>query len=71
VALTGERTRADALRDRIEALQEQLADAQTAATLANATAQRTVEAAELLRAADAERKARGLVARLRAAWRGE
>jgi transposase-like protein len=59
-ALTGERTRADALRDRIEALQVQLADAQTATTQANATAQSTVEAAELLRPANAERKARGL-----------
>jgi hypothetical protein len=33
--------------------------------------ERVREAAEHLRQADAERRARGLVGRLRAAWRGE
>ena len=37
----------------------------------SADAQAALEAAEALRQAEAERKARGLVARLRAAWRGE
>jgi hypothetical protein len=63
-AIAGERSRADALRDRIEALQAGL-DA------AHADARVAQNAADALRQAEAERRARGLVARLRAAWRGE
>jgi hypothetical protein len=81
----GERARADALRDRIEALQAQLAAAEAEGTAsdveaaemtaqlkqARAGAQAAAQDAEALRQVDAERRARGLVARLRAAWRGE
>jgi hypothetical protein len=45
--------------------------AETRADAANAAAQEAAQAAEALRRADDARKARGLVARLRAAWRGE
>jgi hypothetical protein len=83
--LTAERGRADALRDRIEALQGQLAAAEAEGTesdveaaeltaqlkQARADAQVAAQDAEALRQVDAERRARGLVARLRAAWRGE
>ena len=48
-ALTAERARSDVLRERIEALRDELRQAQEAA---------------------AARQARGLLARLRAAWRG-
>jgi hypothetical protein len=63
-ALTGERQRADALRDRLDQAQAELAVAQH-------DAQTAQQAAAALRQAEADRKARGLVARLRAAWRGE
>ena len=56
-ALAGERTRADALRDRLDAAQAELRQAQ--------------DAAEEARQAEAARRAQGLLARLRAAWRGE
>jgi chromosome segregation ATPase len=59
-ALVGERARADTLRDRIEALQVQLA-----------ARQEVVDAAEAIRQADDRRRALGRWARLRAAWRGE
>jgi hypothetical protein len=55
-ALSGERTRADVLRDRVDALTAELRQA--------------YEAASELRQAEAERQARGLLARLRAALRG-
>jgi hypothetical protein len=113
----GERALADALRDRLNAMQEQLADAHAALQAAAAAEARTeqaerdrkraevgwdaeraradalreridgserrdraaavaiadeaVKAAETLRQAEAERRARGLLARLRAAWRGD
>ena len=84
-SLAAERARADALRERIEAMQTQLATAEAegaasdveAAELtaqlkqARAEAQAAAQAAEALRQVDDARKARGLVARLRAAWRGE
>jgi hypothetical protein len=56
-ALTGERARADSLRDRLEAAERAQRDAQ--------------EAAEELRQAEMARQARGLLARLRAAWRSD
>jgi chromosome condensin MukBEF ATPase and DNA-binding subunit MukB len=56
--------RADDLRIRIDTLQHALDAAHTDARAAQ-------NAADALRAAEAERKARGLLMRLRAAWRGE
>ena len=66
---------ADALRQRVDELhagQELMMDTHARA-LAEAQDQleRVREAAEDLRQAEVERRARGLVARLRAAWRGE
>jgi len=52
--------RAEELRERIDALQVQLA-----------ARQEVIDAAEVTRRAEYERRARGLLARLRAAWRGE
>jgi hypothetical protein len=63
-ALGAERQRADALRDR-------LGEAQTCADEAHALARAAEEAAAELRQDEAARKARGLVARLRAALRRE
>ena len=56
-ALAGERQRADSLRDRLDAAERGQREAR--------------EAAEALRQAEAARRARGLLARLREAWRGE
>jgi len=56
---------------RIDRLECDLADALTAADVARAEAREAQNNAAELRQADAERRARGLVARLRAAWRGE
>ena len=82
----GERARADALRDRMDLLQAQLAtvEAEGVASdvaIAELTAQlkearrraeEEVQAAEARREAEATaRRSLGLVARLRAAWRGE
>ena len=77
-----ERARADALRDRFEALQVQLATAEAdSSALTIETAELTAqlsqarrqaqEAVEAIRQTEADRQARGLLARLRAAWRGE
>jgi hypothetical protein len=63
-ALTGERAKADALRERLEAREGDLDMARTQAATAH-------EALKALRQADDARKARGLMARLRAAVRGE
>jgi hypothetical protein len=60
-----ERYRVEALRDRIEALQAQVAVAEAAAEAAEA------EAAELRAAHQPARQTVGLLAMLRAAWRGE
>jgi hypothetical protein len=84
-ALTGERARAEALRDRVEGLQAELAkaveegDALTVETAelnaqarqAQVVAREAQDAAEALRQAEAARRGRGRLARLRAAWRGE
>jgi hypothetical protein len=73
--LTGERARADALRQRVDELQagQQLMTDTHARALAEAQDQleRVREAAEPLRQAEAARKMRGLMARLRVALRGE
>ena len=66
-----ERAGADALRDRIAALQAQLAAAQQAAEQACRQAQTAQDNIEALREADAARRGRGRLARLRRAWRGE
>jgi hypothetical protein len=55
-ALAGERSRADVLRDRLDAAERDQREAQ--------------EAAETLRQAELARQARGLLARLLDAWRG-
>ena len=60
-----ERAGADALRDRIAALQAQLAAAQQAAEQARRQAQAAQDNIEALREADAARKGRGRLARLR------
>jgi hypothetical protein len=54
----------------VTALRERLTDAQAQAYAAQEAARKAQDAAEALRQADAERRARGLLARLRAAWRG-
>jgi hypothetical protein len=59
-ATAAERARRDALRERIDVLQVQIA-----------ARQEVIDVAEATRRAEAERRARGLLARLRAAWRGE
>jgi hypothetical protein len=56
-ALAGERSRADVLRDRVDALTGELREAQ--------------ETAETMRQEEIARHARGLLARLRDAWRGD
>ena len=84
-ALAGERARADALRDRADELTGQLTEAKAegnALTVETDELRRQVEAAQMARAeaeadavellqADAARRGRGRLARLRAAWRGE
>jgi hypothetical protein len=69
--IAGERTRADALRDRLDASQAQIAVAEAAAELARRHAQEAQDAAETLRQTDSARRALGLWARIRRAWRGE
>lgn len=63
-ALTGERARADELRGRLDGLQNDLA-------LLKAAHDQAQGEAETMRQAEAARKVRGLVARVRAALRGE
>jgi hypothetical protein len=65
------------LRDASEAAQleraravAEIADLNRDLDIARAAAQQALQDVEALAHADAERKARGLVARLRAAWRG-
>jgi hypothetical protein len=66
-----ERSRADAINALLEATQEELAGQRELTDQARADAERAHAEAEALRQAEAARKARGLVARLRAAWQGE
>jgi chromosome segregation ATPase len=65
------RAGADALRDRVEAREADLALIRAALDQTQAEARKAHAEVETLRRADADRTARGLVARLRAAWRGE
>jgi hypothetical protein len=79
-----ERTRADALRDRIEAIAAQIAAAEAASDVemanltaqlkrarARAEAQAAQDRAAEAERADAARRSAGVLARLRAAWRRE
>jgi DNA repair exonuclease SbcCD ATPase subunit len=66
-----ERERADALRGQIEAMQAQLAAEESAADQARQRAEEAVRVADALRRAEEARQGRGLLARLRAAGRGE
>jgi hypothetical protein len=66
-----ERARADPLRDSLDVSQADLAAARNQAREAQEAIRTAQDALEALRAAGAERKARGLRARLREVWRGE
>jgi uncharacterized coiled-coil DUF342 family protein len=70
-AITGERNRADALRDRLDAAQDELRQTRETADQVRQHAREAEDAIEALRRADAERRGKGRWARLRAAWRGE
>jgi chromosome segregation ATPase len=73
-AREAERTRMDALRDQVDGLQAQLAQVRAGAETIERTVREALTRAEAearqLRQADQERRRLGLVARLRAAWRG-
>jgi hypothetical protein len=66
-----ERAQADVLRDRVEAREADLALSRAALDQTQAEARKARAEVETLRQADAERKGRGRLERLRAAWRGE
>jgi chromosome segregation ATPase len=66
-----ERARAEALRDRVEARENDLALMRAALDQTEAEARKAHAEAADLRQAEEARNARGLMARLRAAWRGE
>ena len=70
-ALTAERARADALRERLDAREGDLSLVKTALDRTQAEARAAREHAEALQREDEARKARGLLARLRAAVRGQ
>jgi hypothetical protein len=61
----------EAARERLGATSDELNLARAALDQAQAEDRKARGQAEVLRKAEAARKARGLVARLRAAWRGE
>ena len=65
------RGRLDALTGKLADTQAELAAAQVQAEAATTRAVAAVEGERAMREAETARKARGLVARLRAAWRGE
>jgi hypothetical protein len=66
-----ERVRADALADQANIMQAKLATAEVVVDQARRDARAAQDQVEQLRQADAERRARGVLSRLRAAWRGE
>ena len=74
-ALTGERARADALRNRLDAVEAAAGEAQQAAEAHQDRLRAEVDSARAelaeARRAEDEWKGRGRWARLRAAWRGE
>jgi hypothetical protein len=61
----------DELRDRLEVAQRLARDAEAAAEAAQIAQAKAETDTTELRQADATRKGRGRLARLRAAWRGE
>ena len=63
--------RAEALQVRVEYLTDQFQAMERTAEQARTLAQEAVQRAEAIKQADAARRARGYLARLRAAWRGE
>jgi DNA repair ATPase RecN len=65
------RSRLDDVSGKLGATKAELAAAQDEAETATARAVAATEAEQAIRKADANRRARSLVARLRAAWRGE
>lgn len=71
VARDEERARADQLKELLEATQVEMAEQQSLTDQAEAARREAIQAVEQLRQADAARKARGLLARLKTAWRGE
>ncbi len=71
IARDQERARSDGLKGLLEATQLELAEQRALTDQADAARQEAVGAAEELRRIESARKARGLMARLRAAWRGE
>lgn len=70
-----ERGRTDALRDQVDGLQREIVqlriDAEIAERGAHETLAKATAEAAALRQADQDRRALGLLARLRATWRGE
>ncbi len=70
-AIADERARADALRARMEARETDLALIRAALDQTQTETRKAHAAAETLRQADAARRSAGVLARLRAAWRGE
>ena len=70
-ALTAERSRADAVRERLAEAEQTRRQAEEAAERARREAEDAQQAAAKLRQADDARRARGLLARLRLAWRAE
>ena len=65
------RSRLDDLSGKLGATKAELAAAQDEAETATARAVAATEAEQAIRQADAERRARGLLERLRSAWRGQ
>jgi hypothetical protein len=69
--LSEERVRADRLRETLDTTYADLIAARDQARQAAGRAEAAESEADRLRQAEAERKARGLIARLRNAWQGE
>jgi outer membrane murein-binding lipoprotein Lpp len=65
------RSRLDDLSGKLSDTKAELAAAQDEAETANARAMAATEAEQIIRQADAKRRARGLLERLRSAWRGQ
>ena len=65
------RARLDDMTGKLADTQAELANAQDQADAATARSMAAVKAEQAIRQAEAERRARGLLARLMAAWRGE
>ncbi len=70
-AMKAEYSRGNYLRDKIDALRADLAEAEAAAEQARYEGWQTAQSGEALRQADAEWRTLGLLARFRRAWCGE